>query len=74
MAPPDSREGEKKIRASLTNCESRSYTSFTMLACATKPITRPSTTLGTTLSLSKGRKRVPTKGTSRVGGVCALDA
>jgi len=38
-----------------------------------KPTKRPST-LGATLSLSKGRKRVPTTGTGRVGGVCALDA
>jgi len=46
-----------------------------MFAGATKTTdTRPSTLLGAALSLSKGRKRVPTTGTSRVGGVCALDA
>ena len=28
----------------------------------------------TTLSVAKGRKRVPYIGTSRVGGVCVLDA
>ena len=45
-----------------------------MFASVTKPTTPPSTPLGVTLSLSKGGKRVPNKGTSRVGGVCALDA
>jgi len=44
-----------------------------MFELTTKPTTRPSTFLGATLSVSKGRKRVPTTGT-KVGGVCALDA